>query len=86
MIEFGKKNVSKGSSLTKLAAYYGLSDSEVFVVGDNDNDLSSFERFSQSIAMGNATSELKQAANWHCPTNDEDGVVTALKMIDNFIT
>lgn len=86
MIEFGKKNVSKGSSLAKLAAYYGLSDSEVFVVGDNDNDLSSFERFSQSIAMGNATSELKQAANWHCPTNDEDGVVLALKMIDNFIT
>jgi hydroxymethylpyrimidine pyrophosphatase-like HAD family hydrolase len=36
--------------------------------------------------MGNATSELKQAANWHCPTNDEDGVVLALKMIDNFIT
>lgn len=86
MIEFGKKNVNKGSSLAKLADYYGLSDSEVFVVGDNGNDLSSFERFSQSIAMGNATNELKQAARWHCPTNDEDGVVAALEMIDDFIT
>jgi hydroxymethylpyrimidine pyrophosphatase-like HAD family hydrolase len=36
--------------------------------------------------MGNATDELKQAAKWHCPTNDEDGVVRALEMIDDFIT
>lgn len=85
MIEFSKKGVNKGSSLAKLASYYGLSDSEVFVVGDNGNDLSSFERFPQSIAMGNATDELKQAAKWHCPTNDEDGVVRALEMIDDFI-
>ena len=86
MIEFAKKNVDKGSSLSKLAQYYRLSDNQVFVIGDNGNDLSSFKRFSQSIAMGNATDELKQAAKWHCPTNDEDGVVRALEMIDDFIT
>ncbi|BBM19622.1 MULTISPECIES: Cof-type HAD-IIB family hydrolase [Enterococcus] len=85
MIEFSKKNVSKGNSLAELARYYGLSANEVFVVGDNGNDLSSFELFSQSIAMGNATSELKRAARWHCPTNDEDGVVKALEIIDDFI-
>jgi hydroxymethylpyrimidine pyrophosphatase-like HAD family hydrolase len=86
MIEFAKKNVDKGSSLSKLAQYYRLSDNQVVVIGDNGNDLSSFKRFSQSIAMGNATDELKQAAKWHCPTNDEDGVVRALEMIDDFIT
>ena len=86
MIEFAKKNVSKGNALAELANYYGISDNQVFVVGDNGNDLSMFERFSQSIAMGNATPELKQAAKWHCPTNDEDGVVKALEMIDGFIT
>ncbi|MBO0451749.1 MULTISPECIES: Cof-type HAD-IIB family hydrolase [Enterococcus] len=86
MIEFAKKNVSKGNALAELANYYGISDKQVFVVGDNGNDLSSFKRFSQSIAMGNATTELKQAARWHCPTNDEDGVVKALEIIDNFIT
>lgn len=86
MIEFSKKNVSKGAALVKLADYYGISNNQVFVIGDNGNDLSTFERFSQSIAMGNATIELKKAAKWHCPTNDEDGVAKALELIDEFIT
>lgn len=86
MVEFAKKDVSKGNGLVELASYYGLSDQDVFVVGDNGNDLSSFEKFPHSIAMGNATDELKKIAKWHCPTNDEDGVIKALEIIDTFIT
>lgn len=86
MVEFSRKEVSKGRGLTKLASYYGISKQDVFVVGDNGNDLSSFETFPHSIAMGNATAELKERAKWHCPTNDEDGVIKALEIIDTFIT
>lgn len=80
-IELSKKDTSKGSALSKLADYYNITSDNVYVVGDNENDCSSFLQFTHSIAMGNAVGALKKLAASTCPSNDEDGLVDALEQI-----
>mgnify|MGYP001183593960 CR=1 FL=1 len=80
-LELSKKNTSKGSALSKLANYYNIASDNVYVVGDNENDQSAFQRFPHSIAMGNAVESLKELAYSVCPSNDEDGVAEALEQI-----
>ena len=47
--------------------------------GDGENDLSMFQASGLKIAMGNAVSELKKAADVITGTNDRDGVAEAVK-------
>ncbi|MGM0124730.1 hypothetical protein IGI37_002124 [Enterococcus sp. AZ194] len=84
-IELAPSGVNKGKTLAKLVEYYNIDKEDVYVVGDNENDLSMFELFSNSIAMGNAVVELKQKAKRVCASNDEDGVVDVLKNIRKYI-
>ncbi|GCF93181.1 sugar phosphate phosphatase [Enterococcus florum] len=84
-LEVSKKGTSKGAALLELANYYHVAVDNVFVVGDNENDLSTFEQFPNSFAMGNAVPELKAIAKWHCPTNDENGVIKALETIQSVV-
>lgn len=80
-IEFSPLTVSKGSALAKVAEYYNIEKEKVYVVGDNENDVSMFEEFPHSIAMGNAVNRLKEKSKWICSTNDENGVVEALEIV-----
>ena len=48
--------------------------SETYAFGDDNNDISLFEKVGQGIAMGNATAALKRVAKHIAPSNDRDGV------------
>jgi Cof subfamily protein (haloacid dehalogenase superfamily) len=78
-IEIMSSGISKGSAVSKLAEYYGILAEEVICIGDNENDLSMIEYAGLGIAMGNATEELKKAANYITDTNDSDGVAKAIE-------
>lgn len=76
------KGVSKGRGVEILAAYYGIPQSEVICVGDNENDLSMIEYAGLGVAMGNAEEEIKEKAQYITASNDEDGVA---EVIEKFI-
>jgi Cof subfamily protein (haloacid dehalogenase superfamily) len=71
--------IDKGRIVEVLAARLGIDRSEVAVLGDMDNDLEMFGKAGFSIAMGNATSEVKAAASATTGSNDEDGWADAIE-------
>ncbi|MGX7243432.1 sugar-phosphatase [Enterococcus quebecensis] len=76
--EILNKEASKGNALAKLAEHLGISQEETMAIGDNENDLSMIEYAGIGVAMGNATESVKQAADVHTTSNDEDGVAEVL--------
>jgi Cof subfamily protein (haloacid dehalogenase superfamily) len=72
--------IDKGRIVEVLAARLGFDRSEIAVLGDMSNDLEMFAKAGFSIAMGNATDEVKAAASAVAPaTNDEDGWAEAVE-------
>ena len=57
---------------------YGIKKEEVVVIGDNYNDLTMFQKFPNSYAMGNAVAELKEMARFVADTNYNDGVAKVM--------
>lgn len=51
----------------------------VIGVGDSNNDLPLFASVGFKVAMGNATDELKNAADFVAPSVQEDGLATIIK-------
>ena len=67
-------NVSKGNSLRRLTKRLDLTPENTMVFGDSLNDISMLNFSHNSVAMGNARTETKQAARFVCRSNQEDGV------------
>lgn len=73
---------NKGVALTALAKLLNIPPVEIAVIGDGGNDVAMFKRSGLSIAMGNASPEVKRAADFVTGSNSEDGFADA---IDRFI-
>ena len=56
---------------------------KVICVGDSYNDLPMFRLAGLGVAMENAQTEIKEAADFITGSNDEDGIV---KVIEKFMT
>jgi hydroxymethylpyrimidine pyrophosphatase-like HAD family hydrolase len=69
------KRASKDQAIQILIDRLGISKNELTVFGDNSNDIKMFKLAGQSIAVSNATDELKQYATQIMGTNEEDSVV-----------
>ncbi len=68
------KQTSKSNGLELLGKYLGIKMSEMVVIGDSNSDISMIQKAGLGVAMGNATVELKDKANWITRTNDQNGV------------
>ena len=80
-LEFMAKNVSKGNAIKALCKRLQISLEEVIVFGDSLNDKSMFEVAGYSVAMGNASDELKKIADEVTLDNNSNGIPYALKEI-----
>jgi len=80
-LEISPAKITKGTSLTVLIDTLGIQMSEVAAIGDNFNDLDMLRLAGLGIAMGNAPSDVKAAANMVTATNDELGVAKAINTI-----
>jgi Cof subfamily protein (haloacid dehalogenase superfamily) len=69
------KRASKDQAIQILLERIGISKNELTVFGDNSNDIKMFKLAGQSVAVSNATEELKQYATLVVGTNEEDSVV-----------
>ena len=78
-VEVSPKGVSKGAGLTKLAAELQVDASEMMAIGDEQNDLSMITLAGTGVAMGNATDQVKAAAQYISADNDHGGVAQAIQ-------
>ena len=81
-LELNIRSANKGNALRRLAEHLGLTLANCMSFGDGLNDLSMIEAAGVGVAMANAVPEVKNAAKFIAPSNDEDGVA---KGIDKWI-
>jgi Cof subfamily protein (haloacid dehalogenase superfamily) len=70
---------NKGEALSDIAKLLSVPLAEIAVVGDGGNDVAMFERSGLSIAMGNASPQVQQAADLVTDSNGEDGFAKAIE-------
>ena len=75
--------VTKATGISMVAEELGIGLDDVMMVGDGSNDLPAIEAVGHSVAMGNATADVKAAARYSVASVSEDGVVEALLLSSN---
>ena len=74
-LEVEPVGATKGEALARLAQMRGdIVPERTLAFGDSLNDMTLLQFTPNSVAMGNARDELKQAAAWVCGPNTEDGL------------
>ena len=79
LAEIINPGVSKAAAIKILAEKYGFTKSEVAAIGDGDNDLPMLLEAGTSIAMGNATDEVKAACKLTVGNCEDDGLAQAVE-------
>jgi len=77
--EIGSADAKKSHGVEFLAKYWGLNKDEILAIGDQDNDIELLKSGGVAVAMGNATPELKECANYITDTVENDGFVKAVE-------
>jgi hypothetical protein len=70
---------NKGFVVEFLAAHFSIDTDSVATIGDMTNDVAMFERAGFSIAMGNATDEVKSKASTSTRSNKDNGFAHAIE-------
>ena len=70
---------NKGDAVGTLARLMGVTMDQVAVIGDGLNDVGMFAKSPLSIAMGNASDEVKGLARFVTGSNDEEGWASAIE-------
>ncbi len=73
------KDANKGFVLDYLCKLYGLRRDEVATLGDQPNDVPMFEGAGISVAMGQASDAVKQAATVTTASNEDEGFAKAVE-------
>jgi Cof subfamily protein (haloacid dehalogenase superfamily) len=71
----------KGTFVQAMAKRLGISRDAVATIGDMQNDLAMFRVSGMSIAMGNATDDVKKLATHVTASNEDEGFAKAVDMI-----
>jgi Cof subfamily protein (haloacid dehalogenase superfamily) len=77
----GPKGVDKGKGLGLVLDRLGIRKEQVMAIGDNFVDLPMFMQAGVSVAMGNAPLQVKNAATFVAPSQDEEGVASAVRRV-----
>lgn len=73
---------NKGAVVDRLSELLSIPSQEIATIGDMPNDVPMFERSGLSIAMGNASAEVQQRAQYVTTSYEEEGFANA---VDRFI-
>ncbi len=71
------KGGGKAAAIAQTLEYLGITPQETIAFGDGGNDLSMFELVGTAVAMGNASDEVKAAADVITDDVDHDGIYNA---------
>ena len=76
--EFTAKNIDKAKALDTVLKPLDIKADEVIAFGDGHNDISIIQYAGIGVAMENAVSELKEAADEITLSNEQDGIAESL--------
>jgi Cof subfamily protein (haloacid dehalogenase superfamily) len=71
----------KGTFVEAMAKRLDISTAAIATIGDMQNDLAMFKKSGLSIAMGNATDDVKKQASHVTSSNEEEGFAGAIDFI-----
>jgi Cof subfamily protein (haloacid dehalogenase superfamily) len=72
-------DANKGAVVLALSRMCGVSAEQIATIGDMPNDISMFRRSGISIAMGQASEEVKSAATYVTTSSEEEGFANAIE-------
>lgn len=72
------KGVNKAVGIDKVLEYYGFDIADAMAFGDGSNDIEMLRHVGTGVAMGNASDEVKAAADIVTTSVDEDGVANII--------
>ena len=78
-LEVSPANTSKASGLRELCDFLGVDLAETIAVGDAPNDTEILQAAGFAVAMGNASDEIKQLADFVTLDNEHDGVAAVIE-------
>eukprot|EP00892_Ulva_mutabilis_P006979 jgi/Ulvmu1/4653/UM002_0384.1 len=78
MLEVLPQGASKATGVQVVLETLEIKPEEVMALGDAENDLEMLQMAGVSVAMGNASDQVKRVTSYTAPTNDEDGVAVAI--------
>jgi hydroxymethylpyrimidine pyrophosphatase-like HAD family hydrolase len=81
LLEISADGVSKGATLSKIAARHGLTGEDCVTFGDNPNDFSMLSWASRSWAMADGHPDLMKYAKFQTDAHQEDGVAKAIERL-----
>lgn len=74
-------NCSKGNALKIVSKYLNIPIENTIAIGNDKNDISMFEVAGLSVAVANASDDIKSKVNHITLSNDEDGVAIFLETL-----
>lgn len=78
-LEITKNGTDKGTALELLCNHLKIGLDKVIAFGDGENDLQFLNKAGTAVAMGNASDSVKAQADIVTDTNNNQGVLKALK-------
>ena len=79
-MEVTAQAATKGEALLRVCRYFGLLPENCIAFGDSGNDISMLKLAGIGAAMGNASDDVKAAADIITDTNDNDGVAQIIEL------
>jgi Cof subfamily protein (haloacid dehalogenase superfamily) len=80
-LEFAAEGVSKASGLDFLGERLGFSAAQTLAFGDGENDIEMLDWAGYAIAVEDANLRAKAAADWICPSAEEEGVASMIESL-----
>ena len=81
LLELSALGVTKGTTLARLAAPWGIAQDEVVAFGDMPNDVEMLRWAGCGYAVGDAHPLVLEVADQRAPSIDEDGVAQVLERL-----
>jgi Cof subfamily protein (haloacid dehalogenase superfamily) len=78
-LDITNPEANKGAVVTALAARLAIAPHQIATIGDMQNDALMFRQSGLSIAMGNASDDVKAQANHVTASNQDDGFAKAVR-------
>ena len=79
IFEVMPQGATKASGLKHLAEKLDINRDQIMALGDAANDLEMLQFVGQSVAMGNASDDIKSLSKYVTLTNDQAGVAYAIR-------
>jgi len=74
---------NKWAGILHMAKHFGLNPNEIATIGDSQNDIAMLANAKYSIAMGNASDEIKKHAKYVTANIKDNGILQAVNFLFN---